>query len=167
MILFTCVGDVGLGAFDGGLDDSDLYHNKVITSCTNMPPGCNEYTAQWAVGAPALVLPENVGIPLNEGHRWLVMQTHYYNPDLTPGLYDSSGLRVRLTTQLRPIDAGIMIFPVGVAPGQHPPLPGGMADVAMETMYVEPECTMLWKEPLNIIDVSHHSHFMGLHQVRV
>ena len=126
------MGDVGLGAFDGGLDDSDLYHNKVITSCTNMPPGCNEYTAQWAVGAPTLVLPENVGIPLNEGHRWLVMQTHYYNPDLTPGLYDSSGLRIRLTTQLRPIDAGIMIFPVGVAPGQHPPLPGGMTDVASE-----------------------------------
>ena len=48
---------------------------------------------------------------------------------------------------------------------QHPPLPGGQEDIAMETLYAEPDCTMAWKEPLNIIQVQHHSHFMGLKQV--
>ena len=48
--------------------------------------------------------------------------------------------------------------------GQHPPLPGGLKDIAMETLYVEPECTSQWTSPLNVITVQHHSHYLGSHQ---
>ena len=58
------------------------------------------------------------------------------------------------------------LFVFLVIKGQHPPLPGGLKDVAMETLYVEPDCTNAWIEPLTILDVNHHSHFMESHQVR-
>jgi len=158
MTLFSCEGYVQQ------LDDSHLYHQKVVPGCTNMPRGCESFLGGWAVGNTNTVYPPNVGVPFGEGTRWLVMQVHYYNPDMAEGVYDSSGLRVYVTKDLRPIDAGVMSFAVGVKTGQHPPLPGGQKDVAMETLYAEPDCTMGWSEPLTVFSVQHHSHFMGLHQ---
>jgi len=166
MTLFSCQGYAqdGIG-FQQELDDSHLYHQKVIPGCTNMPPGCENYLGGWAVGSANVAFPPNVGIPIGEGQRWLVIQMHYYNPGMTEGVYDSSGLRAHLLTKnLRPIDAGVMSFAAGVRTGQHPPLPGGQKDVAMETLYVEPDCTMGWSEPLTVFSVQHHSHFMGSHQ---
>merc|ERR1719261_682668 len=80
------------------------------------------------------------------------------------GIYDSSGMRLHLTTDLRPIDAGVMSFAAGVSTGQRPELPGGQEDVTMETLYVEPDCSSEWSGPLTVMSVQHHSHFMGLHQ---
>lgn len=119
LALFTCEGSTALSA--GGqqpFDDSNLNHHLVEPACTNMPPGCTDLIALWAVGADALSLPEDVGFPLGEGHRWLVMQMHYYNPKMVQGVYDSSGLRVHLTKELRPIDAGIMPLNAGAATGK-------------------------------------------------
>lgn len=111
----------------------------------------------------------------------------------TTGVYDSSGLDVYFAKEARPIEGGMMFFIPGAATGQHPPLPGGQDDVAMETLYVESgkcimlcccgclfpvstltiivysfmnllECTSQWTEPLTVVQVHHHSHFMGLHQ---
>ena len=92
------------------------------------------------------------------------MQMHYYNPRKDEGVYDNSGMRVFMTSEPRPIDAGRMGFAVGVSEGQHPPIPGGQKEVPMKTLFVEPECSEQWTEPLNIISVGHHSHFYGLHQ---
>lgn len=159
MTLFSCPGN-----FDQELDNSHLYHQKVVPGCTNMPPGCEEFIGGWAVGNFNTAYPPNVGVPIGEGNRFLLLQIHYYNPDLTEGVYDSSGIRTYLTKELRPVDAGIMSFAVGVKTGQHPPLPGGQKDTTMETLYVEPDCTMGWSEPLNVFSVQHHSHFLGKHQ---
>lgn len=163
-VLYSCEGTANMQGGLDGIDDSRLVHQQVIPACTSMPPGCSQYLAAWAVGAPAQVMPEQVGIPIGEGRRWLVLQTHYYNPTLENGVYDSSGFRVDVTKDVRPIDAGVMQFNVGTITGQHPPLPGGRSDTAMETLYVEPECTEQWTEPLTVLYVGHHSHFMGLHQ---
>jgi len=154
---------MGSGAVQG-LDDSHLYHQKVVSDCTNMPPGCENFLGGWAVGGQGVTYPHEVGIPIGEGQRWLVLQTHYYNPKRHDNVYDSSGLRVHLTTDLRPIDGGIMTFAVGAKTGQHPDLPGGLDSVAMETLYVEPDCTAVWSAPLQVLSVQHHSHYMGLHQ---
>ena len=62
--------------------------------------------------------PSNVGVPIGEKKRWLVMQMHYYNPHMANGVYDSSGLRAYVTKDLRPIDAGIMSFAAGVRTGK-------------------------------------------------
>lgn len=153
-------------AMGGGaaLDDSHLFHQKVVSGCTTMPKGCESMLGGWAVGGAPVTYPHDVGVPIGEGQRWLVLQTHYYNPNMVEGVSDNSGLRVHLTTDLRPIDAGIMTFAAGVKTGQHKDIPGGMKDVTMETLYVEPDCTAQWSGPLQVFSVTHHSHFMGLHQ---
>ncbi|KAL7544137.1 hypothetical protein ACHAWF_007524 [Thalassiosira exigua] len=167
LLLASCgLEDLGAGALDGraAFDDSDLYHGKVVPSCDNMPPGCLEFVAAWAVGVEAEQLPPDVGLPVGEGRRWMVLQAHYYNPSLDEGVRDSSGLRVHVAKNPRPIDAGRMRFVVGMFGGQHAPLPGGRDDVAMETLYVEPECTETWTEPIHVLSVGHHSHFLGTRQ---
>ena len=47
----------------------------------------------------------------------MVMQMHYYNPTMVEDVYDSSGVRIHLTKEIRPIDAGLMDFAVGVSAG--------------------------------------------------
>ena len=119
MTMFSCHGYAqGATGFQQELDDSHLYHQKVIPGCTNMPPGCEEFLGGWAVGISGVSYPPNVGIPIGEGRRWLVIQTHYYNPAMVKGVYDSSGLRAYVTKDLRPVDAGVMSFAAGVATGK-------------------------------------------------
>lgn len=164
LTLFTCEGfDDGQGG-TFGFDQSNLEHNLVIPACTNMPPGCNGLFVAWAIGADPPIYPENVGFPIGEGAKWLVMQMHYFNPNLDKDVYDSSGVKLHYTTDLRPIDAGLMSFTSAAVTGQQPPLPGGMKDVTTDTMFVEPDCTNTWDQDLNVLSVFHHSHFMGLKQ---
>jgi len=167
LTLFTCEGYSTIENGQAGttqLDDSNLEHQTVIPACTNMPPGCSNMVAAWAIGADSPAFPEDVGFPIGEGQRWMVMQMHYYNPNMVKDVMDSSGVRLYLTKDLRPIDGAIMHFVVGTQTGQHPPLPGGKKDIAMETLYAEPDCTKQWTEPLTVMDVAHHSHFKGTHQ---
>mmetsp|Transcript_39423 Transcript_39423/g.82921 ORF Transcript_39423/g.82921 Transcript_39423/m.82921 type:complete len:745 (+) Transcript_39423:77-2311(+) len=164
LTLFTCEGFTDASGGSTGLDDSHLEHNLVIPACTNMPPGCGGLFVAWAIGQDPPIYPENVGFPIGEGQRWLVMQMHYFNPKLDEGVYDSSGLSLYYTLDPRPVDAGLMSFTSAAVTGQQPPLPGGMKDVATETMYIEPDCTQGWTEPLTVMSVFHHSHFMGLKQ---
>lgn len=165
MILSSC-GGTGFGTANGQgtFEKSEIYHKKAVPNCQTLPRGCQNLWAAHAVGADSEGLPPNVGLPVGEGERWVVMQMHYYNPRKDEGVYDNSGMRVFMTSEPRPIDAGRMGFAVGVSEGQHPPIPGGQKEVPMKTLFVEPECSEQWTEPLNIISVGHHSHFHGLHQ---
>ncbi|KAL7535490.1 hypothetical protein ACHAXR_006524 [Thalassiosira sp. AJA248-18] len=164
LTLFSCEGTVDSEGQSSGFDGTNLEHNLVIPACTSMPPGCNGLFVAWAIGQDPPIYPEDVGFPIGEGQRFLVMQMHYFNPNLDKDVYDSSGLKLHFTTDPRPIDAGLMSFLSAVATGQQPPLPGGMKDVTTDTMYVEPDCTQAWTEPLSVLSVFHHSHFMGLKQ---
>lgn len=166
MLLFSCLGDESLEgdtSFLGSLDQSGLEHNMVVPACTSMPRGCNNLVASYAKGGDPEISPPNVGWPIGEGQRWLVMQMHYFNPTLDKGVYDSSGFRLYLTKKLRPIDGGTYLFSSNLA---HPPLPGGAEDVTMATVHLEPDCTQDWTGPLTVVEVGHHSHFMGTYQVR-
>ena len=54
---------------------------------------------------------------IGEGQRWLVMQMHYFNPKLVQDVYDSSGIRLYITKELRPIDGGLMQFNSAIIEG--------------------------------------------------
>ena len=168
MILFECDGELMdeqvTAETRSVLGNPGLFHGKVEGSCTTMPKGCQNPVATWAVGAGANVMPEDVGIALGKGHRWLVLQMHYFNPQLDEGISDSSGLDVYFTKDLRPVEGGVMFLNSGAQTGQHPPIQGGLEDVTMETLYVEPECSEQWAEPITVMSVHHHSHYMGTRQ---
>lgn len=41
-----------------------------------------------------------------------MLEIHYNNPEKTKGIVDSSGVRMTMTADLRPIDAGIFVLGV-------------------------------------------------------
>ena len=70
--------------------------------------GCNGGApiAGWAIGGEDFWLPPNVGIRFGKtGGRFMLLETHYDNPDQFEGVVDSSGLRLWLTPNLREHDA--------------------------------------------------------------
>lgn len=52
-------------------------------------------------------MPKDVGMPIAEDHEttYFLFEIHYDNPDLLSGKYDSSGLRLLYTRNVRPYDA--------------------------------------------------------------
>jgi hypothetical protein len=91
-------------------------------SICNMAPGSTIIWA-WAPGEGNLVLPDNVGFPvgLGTGNLYGVVQMHYNNPTRVPGIRDSSGLRMYLTTDLRPDEAGLFIIGTDLGAVNIPP----------------------------------------------
>ncbi|XP_071518890.1 DBH-like monooxygenase protein 1 [Panulirus ornatus] len=73
----------------------------------------------WAVGSEGEMYPDHVGLPIGEeygGATYFMMEVHYDNPSLTPGVVDASGLRIFYTEVLRPNDAGLMVVGHDVSP---------------------------------------------------
>ena len=70
----------------------------------------------WAVGALPIRFPEHMGIVMGDesARKYLLMETHYDNPEQKVGIVDSSGLNVVMTRKLRPTNAGF--FAVGTLP---------------------------------------------------
>ncbi|XP_071518893.1 MOXD1 homolog 1-like [Panulirus ornatus] len=73
------------------------------------------------------MLPDHTGFPIGEeygGATYFLMEVHYDNPSLKPGIVDSSGLRIFYTENLRQHDAGILIMghiitPTHIIPPSH------------------------------------------------
>jgi len=91
-------------------------------SVCNMAPGATIIYA-WAPGEGNLVLPDNVGFPVGAGtdNLYGVLQMHYNNPTRVPGVRDSSGLRMHLSTELRPNEAGLVIIGTDLGDVNLPP----------------------------------------------
>lgn len=159
MILYACDDDNG---------DNEFEHLQVIPDCQNMPRGCSEMKWPWAVGGQGQLLPPHVGLPLGGAsaqnqNPFVVLQVHYYNPQLHTDVVDNSGVRVHFTTQLRPQEAGYLVLNGGAAALQRPPLPPGQADYALSPFVVPSSCTTAsWASPLHLLGVAHHMHFAGL-----
>ncbi|XP_045209562.2 dopamine beta-hydroxylase-like [Mercenaria mercenaria] len=71
---------------------------------------CRKVIGAWAMGASAMVLPEEAGFPLGGPNysRYVLLEVHYNNPDMVAGMVDASGIRFYVTSSLRRHDAGIM-----------------------------------------------------------
>lgn len=133
LVLFSCPN-----LSEANDTDTLLYHKRLFRHAPQCPGTCG--LPQWY----------NVWVPLGEGQRWKLLHVHYYNPNKVQGIDDNSGIRLHQTTDLRPIDAGVMAFAAGVSTGPQSP----RKDVAIEMLYVEPDCTALWSGPLQTILVN-------------
>ena len=69
------------------------------------------YIFIWAPGVADEQLPKDVGFKFGSasgGYTSLQLETHYNNVDGDEGVMDSSGIRVYYTSDLRPIDMGVL-----------------------------------------------------------
>ncbi|XP_070555179.1 DBH-like monooxygenase protein 1 homolog [Ptychodera flava] len=95
----------------------------------NMPQNLTECTTviiSWAIGGGGFSLPEEAGFSLGDieggDPDFVLMETHYDNPEFKDTFVDSSGMRVYYTPILRKYDAAVLEIGNGVsAYGQYIP----------------------------------------------
>ncbi|EFN82136.1 MOXD1-like protein 1 [Harpegnathos saltator] len=122
---------------------------------------CMQPVLAWARGSKGEWLPEHVGIPvaLNGTKTFYMLEVHYNNPHMR-NVNDSSGVRLHLTSEFRPQEAGILVAGVAVSPLHLvPPRQKAYATAG----YCTPHCTntMFPKDGINIVSVVLHSHLAG------
>ena len=102
---------------------------------------CKKVLAAWAVGAGPFVYPEEAGLAVGgeDFGPYLMLEVHYNNQDRLRGRLDRSGLRLTVTRDLRPHDAGIM--ELGLVYGDAMAIPPGQEEFSLSGHCV-PGCTM-------------------------
>uniref|UniRef100_A0A914WF20 DOMON domain-containing protein n=1 Tax=Plectus sambesii TaxID=2011161 RepID=A0A914WF20_9BILA len=123
---------------------------------------CTDYHAVWAVGGEDFVYPSNMGAPIfgNSKQRFVLLEMHYDNPDLTPGITDSSAFRFYLTEQLRPVETGRLTMGLTVSAVELviPPKQQRFTNYA----YCPGKCTSRMTEPINVFTGLLHTHLLGV-----
>ncbi|KAK3101729.1 hypothetical protein FSP39_005907 [Pinctada imbricata] len=119
----------------------------------------------WAVGGEAYYFPENIGLPVAEDNDndLYILQMHYNNPGLRKDYVDSSGMRLMVTRNIRPIEAGEFMTGVYVNPRFQIVPPHEQSFVS--TGYCNAECInkglKYRPEGIHIISVFQHAHLLA------
>ncbi|XP_036782022.2 putative DBH-like monooxygenase protein 2 [Manis pentadactyla] len=71
---------------------------------------CSQVIMGWAVGGTSYQFPDETGFSIGtpQDPQWIRLEIHYSNFHNLAGVYDSSGIRVYYTAQLRKYDLGIL-----------------------------------------------------------
>ncbi|KAI8520192.1 hypothetical protein Bbelb_034490 [Branchiostoma belcheri] len=136
----------------------------------NMPQDWREcyqgsLIAAWAIGSGDITYPAHVGYPIGdeEDSGYVLLEMHYDNPQVLSGLYDSSGLKMTYTPELRENDIGI--FEVGHRVGKFHVVPPG-ADIFTSAAFCHPQCLSPFLEelgqPIKIFANVLHAHLLGV-----
>uniref|UniRef100_A0A914WCD3 DOMON domain-containing protein n=1 Tax=Plectus sambesii TaxID=2011161 RepID=A0A914WCD3_9BILA len=123
---------------------------------------CRNYRAVWAVGGEDFVYPSNMGSPFFDDPklRFVLIEMHYDNPDLMPGITDSSAFRFYMTEKLRPIETGRLTMGQLVSPVQLAIPPKQQRFTAY--VYCPGKCTSRITEPINVFTGLLHTHLLGI-----
>jgi hypothetical protein len=116
----------------------------------------------WAVGGDNFSFPSHVGLLLsnNEGMQYVILEIHYDNSEYVQNIYDSSGIRLWYTENLRQYSAG-MIF-AGIFTDDNHIIPNGISEV-INYGYCTSECTKsLSNDSVQIFASTLHAHTKGI-----
>lgn len=102
--------------------------------CGAMKAACSDLLYGWAVGGPPLVLPENAGVRMGGGQKFVLMEVHYDNPALIQ-LQSQVSVRIYNTVQLRAQDVGFLRLGV---PAGSISIPAGQSSYGMSSDCVIP-----------------------------
>jgi len=105
----------------------------------------------WAMDAPPLQLPEDVGFRVGAGTdiKYLVLQVHYNSIDHIPSTGDQSGVILQYTDKVQPKSAGVLLLGTG---GFAPP---------RSTTYFETSCEITDPRPIHPFAFRTHTHSLG------
>uniref|UniRef100_A0A034W5P7 MOXD1-like protein 2 n=1 Tax=Bactrocera dorsalis TaxID=27457 RepID=A0A034W5P7_BACDO len=129
---------------------------------------CNTYIASWSRGNSEFIYPPEVGYPLETNNmRFVMMETHYNNLNIDfeqfkiNHMFDSSGLMLHITENLRTHDAGLMS--IGIEPNWHHIIPPSQKRVVSQGHCIE-QCTgsLFPTEGINIFATMSRTHQIGV-----
>ncbi|XP_078655821.1 DBH-like monooxygenase protein 1 homolog isoform X2 [Branchiostoma floridae x Branchiostoma belcheri] len=138
-------------------------------SSTGMGEHCNsQILAAFAVGGGPFTLPTDAGLPLGEkgAPNLIMLEMHYDNPELRNDYYDSSGVRIYYTTDLRRHDVGVLETGLENDGGPHMMVPPGAASFTSR-FYCYPDCLKQKMaarsvDSITVIGGILHSHLAGV-----
>nr|KAG5699864.1 hypothetical protein BaRGS_034638 [Batillaria attramentaria] len=117
---------------------------------------CRQVIGAWAMGAQAMVYPEEAGVPIGGENfsPYFLLEIHYNNPK------HKKGLRFHVTKQLRAHDAGIM--ELGLEYTDKMAIPPRQTLFAL-TGYCTQQCTDIGLPPsgITVIASQLHTHLTG------
>jgi len=152
--------------FDFEVDNQEVLHHMVFfrlnpgftyptvpTLCSGMPDDTLPMFA-WAPGGEDFILPDEAGFLVGGSEPTImIMQHHYNNPTSISGLFDSSSLKMYLTTNLRPFNAGTLFLGAITMGISIPP--------AQPTWHESSMCSFPPTQPLTVFAQMSHMHVIG------
>jgi hypothetical protein len=169
MVTYACPASFEQGG--GGADGDTLRAGGVVCRAGGgMPPACPQNFIGWA-DAGTITYPSEAGFPFGAGEtRSILLEVHYENLALTPGIIDTSGLLFTYTSQLRKHDLGYII--VGDALERQAPqvqrapqtLPAGHAEYEVANLCPASCTRRMASEDMHVVSTTFHMHVKGVHE---
>ena len=145
-----------------------LVHHFIVMAvpnCGNSDRFEREQIYGWAPGDEGMILPDDVGFPMfdKDQNQAILIEIHYNNPKLIPGMVDSSGVRFHYTNTPRLHNAAILqlgdpmlgLYGVDINDG-----------LTMHEFSCPGECSSLFlDEPVTVISEKLHMHKTGVRMV--
>lgn len=127
------------------------------------PFACNSVVATWSRGSEGFSFPPEAGYPLEPSStKYYMLETHYSTAldGILPSAFDSSGLRLYYTSELRRYDAGLLS--IGMDPNWRHIIPPGQQNVVSSGHCVS-DCTRqaFPKFGINVFAVVMRTHRIG------
>ncbi|WAR14568.1 MOX11-like protein, partial [Mya arenaria] len=126
--------------------------------CGGIDNRCRSWLVKWDMGMVGdIEMPSNAGVRIGKGaFKYILLQIHWNNPDKRADLTDQSGMRLHVTSSLRPYDIGnVQIGQNEIhIPGlrQSNPVSGGCSG----------RCTgLMLPRPIHLTDIYLHMHSLG------
>ncbi|XP_034251618.1 MOXD1 homolog 2 [Thrips palmi] len=158
LVVYECSGDASQFEKHVTSRGEACYHPHMPNEFLS----CHNVVVTWAVGSEGFNFPSEAGYPLDPGSgaKYYMMETHYNNPNIDPGIIDSSGVRVFYTPTLRKFDAGVIS--VGLDPNWRHIIPPGRPEVVSEGHCIA-DCTRqaLPESGINVFATLLHTHLIG------
>lgn len=102
-------------------------------------------------------MPREAGFRVKKGRAFVVVESHYDNPEDIVGNVDSSGVRLYYTNTMRDNDAGSLLIGDSVV--------DRLGNVVLSDFVYQHTCpsgcTEKFKEPINIFGSTLHMHTVG------
>ncbi|KAK7094627.1 dopamine beta-hydroxylase-like [Littorina saxatilis] len=154
------------------IDNPNVMHHMVAFACDDSAKlmdapakcnmgalGCSTTIGIWTLGMTGECINPEAGFRVGKGGATRVaFQFHWTNKQHVDHWYDSSGMTLYYTPQLRPNDAGVLII------GQnHLDIPPGVSSLTT-TGTCTSHCTQTYmNSSINVISVLNHMHYLGVH----
>ncbi|CAG9997271.1 unnamed protein product [Clonostachys byssicola] len=150
LVLYACYGITD--------QDKEMVGKDAVCSDDFSNP-CNGFVTEWSPGMSGRTFEPGYGKPFGEDYyEYVMLETHYNNPDLIDGQKDAASFSFIYTDQ--PVKTEVGSLTLGDVGNRFTLEPG--KELVAVSRVCTPECTGNWpEEGITAFSVFHHMHYRG------